>query len=137
MDTLTDDDIVALAARLRPHIAAIVREVVSGGDNDDTDDTTSKQLVELKSATMDMIIAENEKLYAEIVNEINTTVMPKVNRLAVGQMYNYMDEQFTTDYRRAAVEQEKMLSITDGSEDKSKYISKYVEKVFGEEDDDC
>lgn len=148
MDRFTDDEIAALAARLRPYIVEIARDCVrdsarAGGidsgdtDTDNASDAANQQLVALKSATMDMIVAENEKLYAEIVHEINTTVMPKVNRLAVGQMYNYMDEQFTTDFRRAAVDQEKTLSITDGTEDKSKYISKYVEKVFGEEDDDC
>lgn len=154
IDGLTDDELARLASRLRPflHTRAEVPPATptnSPASEEDpqcpgaalTTATADQQLAVLTDATMQMIDQSAQQVYAAVMTEINTKIVPQISRLTAHAQYTYMDEpEFTTMYRRAAVAKEKQTRggddpylLTDGGASDCT-ISRFAQKVFGEDD---
>jgi hypothetical protein len=150
---LTDDELRTLAERLRPFLrdsVPITPTNSPAGEEDHTDSggpaimraivtANDRQLIALTEATTQMIQQSTQQVYDIITTEINEKIVPQINRLAAHAQYTYMDEpEFTTMYRRAAVQKEQQSRgntglITDGVSS-DRVISQFAQKVFGEDD---
>lgn len=100
--------------------------------------TNDKKTLALVAAITDQVA---EKVYKEVVDEINEKIVPQVNNMVEWVNYNTQDGGEVVDrYRRAAELQANKIDptvkfITDGKHDK-RIISEHVRTFFGGPDDD-